>query len=75
MSCFEDAVRELTGYECPPLEGEDWALQLQAFLAPLGYRARFVPIDRQVIVSRRLTNGKVHAEVMYPTLVTILEKT
>lgn len=74
MNCFEDCVKELTGRETPPLTGEDWTRKLQAFVAPLGFRARFIEIDERAIVSRRLPNGKVHAEVMHPTLITILER-
>ena len=74
MNCYEDAVRELTGLTVPTFEGDDWAAKLQVYLTPLGLRAKFVEIDKLAIVSHRLPNGKVHAEVMYPTLVTILER-
>jgi hypothetical protein len=75
VNCYEDAVRELTKLEdVPELEGEAWAGVLQAFLHPRGFKARFIQLDTPAIVSRRLPNGKVHAEVMHPTLVTILEK-
>lgn len=74
MRCFENAVAEIIGTEVPTFEGDDWAAKAQAFLKPLGWRAIFVPIDKQAIVSRRLNNGKVHAEIMYPTLITIIER-
>lgn len=73
MRCFEESVGELIGLYVPTFEGEDWAAQLQHFLLPLGLRAKFIEIDERVIVSRRLPNGKVHAEVMHPTLITIVE--
>lgn len=75
MNCFEDAVKAIIGREVPRFDGEDWTQKLQAYLKPLGYRARFIEIDEKAIVSRRLPNGKVHAEVMHPTLITILERT
>jgi hypothetical protein len=72
--CFELAVEELTGRECPRLDGEGWADTLQSHLASLELRAMFFEVNKRVIVSRRLENGKLHAEVMHPTLITILEK-
>lgn len=73
--CFETAVETLTGRACPTLTGADWLDQLQKHLAQFGVRAMMLQLDKRVIVTRRLENGKVHAEVMHPTLITILEKT
>lgn len=77
MNCFEDAVQKLTGFECPPLGDDDvWTQRLQAWLAARGFRAQFEVLDKgPVIVSRRLPNGKVHAEVMHPTLLTTINPT
>lgn len=72
--CYEEAVRELTGLEPPALDGEDWTEKLQRFLEPHGWRAQFQVFDRRCIVSHRLTNGKVHAEVLFPTVITTLER-
>jgi hypothetical protein len=76
MNCFEDSVREITGHDCPPLGDDDaWAQRLQAWLGERGFVARFeVRDDVPLIVSRRLPNGKVHAEVMHPTLITTIAR-
>lgn len=75
MNCFEEGVAKFLGVESvPQFRGEDWAQQLQRFLSPLGFRARFVQLDQQAIVSHRLPNGTVHAELMYPTLLTTFER-
>lgn len=76
MNCYPDAVRELTGIECPPLGDDDlWAKRLQQHLREHGFEAVFeVREDVPLIVSRRLANGKVHAEVMHPTLMTTIRK-
>ena len=72
--CYEEAVKALTGLEPPELDGDDWTRKLQIFLEAHGWRAKFVLLDERCIVSRRLTNGKVHAEIMHPTVITTIER-
>ena len=74
MRCFETAVEEITGLKVPNFTGETWASQAQSFLKRNGFSIKFIEIDKPAIISNRLSNGKVHAEVMHPTLITIVEK-
>ena len=62
------------GVEVPDFTGDDWARAFAEFAIQHRFLPKYVEIDEQAIVSHRLPNGKVHAEVMHPTLITILEK-
>jgi len=76
MRCYEDAILLLTGEECPTLPDDDaWTSTLQEWLHARGFQAKFTQIDEQAIISHRLPNGKVHADVMHPTLITTIKRT
>lgn len=74
MRCYEEALEKLLRTSIPDLTGDDWSEKLDAFLKPIGLRAKIVLIDEPAIISHRLPNGKVHAELMHPTIITTLEK-
>jgi hypothetical protein len=69
-------VHKLTGFECPPLpEDNTWTVYLQRWLHARGFEAHHTVLgDSPAIVSYRLANGKVHAEVLHTTLITQIRK-
>jgi hypothetical protein len=74
MRCFEDAAGKIMGVTVPEFKGDDWAKQFREFAMKHQFVPRFYEIDGPAIISRRLPNGKVHAEAMHPTLITVMEK-